>query len=263
MLPGAAWCCLQWCVNGRSIYSQSLQQLTDTMNNDTRLQHPPWRASQPARQQYCYFVADAEEKTPSRSRAWSRFEKQPPQSKPFSCSRTKIHSEDDAMPLSLPLVTQPSQTSQRKWLLARVPCSDTCLMRSVTMQSRASLRLPPMEHQDHVEWSVSLLNEAVHSFTGLVRLDENAHTIITQYAAPLCTQHSIELPREKTVELITLCCRCMVRRAPMIPYMWRTITVARDISQCKLPRKEIEEGLARCTDSRDAHFSKFQLVFNN
>ena len=25
----------------------------------------------------------------------------------------------------------------------------------------------------------------------------------------------------------------------------------------------IEEGLARCTDSRDAHFSKFQLVFNN
>ena len=27
--------------------------------------------------------------------------------------------------------------------------------------------------------------------------------------------------------------------------------------------KLIEEGLARCTDSRDAHFSKFQLVFNN
>ena len=110
-----------------------------------------------------------------------------------------------------------------------------------TITARASLRLPPMEHQDHVEWSVSLLNEAVHSFTGLVRLDENAHTIITLYAAPLCTQHSIELPREKTVELITLCCRCMVRRAPMIPYMWRTITVARDISQCKLPREEISK----------------------
>ena len=26
---------------------------------------------------------------------------------------------------------------------------------------------------------------------------------------------------------------------------------------------EVEEGLARCTDLRDAHFSKFQLVFNN
>ncbi len=35
---------------GRSTYSQSLQQLTDTMNNNVRLQHPPGLASQPVLQ---------------------------------------------------------------------------------------------------------------------------------------------------------------------------------------------------------------------
>lgn len=61
VLPGAAWRFMQRSVSGRSTYGQSVQQLTDTTNNDTRSQHPTRRATQLVLQQkrIAYLVRGA------------------------------------------------------------------------------------------------------------------------------------------------------------------------------------------------------------